>query len=280
MNLRQIQQQFKTELGELYPNNEIENFFFWSIEAVLDFKRIDFSLNSTTTLHQDNEVELKAILERLKQQEPIQYILGSTEFYGLAFKVNPNVLIPRPETEELVDWVITDCKNSNPLTILDIGTGSGCIPISIKKNLNYHQITGMDVSRDALEIAKHNAQFNQVDVHFMTQDVLKLNALAIDADIIISNPPYVKLAEKAHMADNVLKYEPHLALFVENDAPLVFYRKICELAQNNSRPTSVYFELNEYHKKEYIALLENFDAISYEFRLDYREKPRMLKVEF
>jgi release factor glutamine methyltransferase len=280
MTVKEVQNEFKTALEALNPSGEIDNFFFWSIEEVLGMTRIDFSLDPNTSMDEANLAKLMAILERLKQQEPIQYILGVTEFYGLRFEVNPSVLIPRPETEELVDWVISDCRNSKPLTILDIGTGSGCIPISIKKNLEQHKVYGLDISQDALKTAERNAKSNMVLVHFMQQDVLKLNDLPIDADVIISNPPYVKIAEQSQMAENVLKYEPHLALFVENNDPLVFYRKICKLAKNMDRSTCVYFELNEFHKDDYSAMAEYLDCLSYEFRQDFRGSPRMLKLKF
>jgi len=280
MTVKEVQQEFKTALETLYPSGEIENFFFWSIEEVSGMRRIDFSLNPNTSLDENNLSKLKVILERLKQQEPIQYILGVTEFYGLRFEVDPSVLIPRPETEELVDWVISDCRNLKPLNILDIGTGSGCIPISIKKNLEQHKLYGMDISQQAIQTAKRNAQLNAVEVNFVEQDVLKLETLVMAPDVIISNPPYVKHAEQQQMAANVLKYEPHLALFVENDDPLVFYRKICKLAKNNVRPTRVYFELNEFHKDDYRAMAEHLDCLSYEFRQDFRGRPRMLKLEF
>ena len=279
MTLKDVHQQFNNELISLNANNEIDNFFFWAIEEVLAFKRIDYSLNSNAPVEADKLVILNSILERLKQHEPIQYILGYAEFYGLRFEVNSNVLIPRPETEELVDWVINEHHDSSPLTVLDIGTGSGCIPISIKKHMQHHQVFGLDISNAALDLAKHNAQRNNVEVHFLQQDVLKLVRLAFEVDVIVSNPPYVKYAEQQQMAKNVLEYEPHQALFVDNDDPLVFYRKIGELAKNNDRPTSVYFELNEFHKVDYIAMLQDLECHSYEFRSDFRGSPRLLKIK-
>ena len=280
MTLKEIRQKFIYDLNSLYTSNEIETFFYWSIEDVLQLKRVDFSLNPNQNLSETSKDVLDSIIKRLTNQEPIQYILGYTEFYGLQFKVNPKVLIPRPETEDLVDWVIRDYKSNKTLNVLDLGTGSGCIPISIKKNLPQHQVYGVDISEEALQVARHNARINTVEVSFMQHDVLALRSFPVETDIIISNPPYVKYAEQSEISKNVLEYEPHLALFVANNNPLVFYQKICELAKNNSRPTSVYFELNEYHTKDYLAMLETIGCSFYEFRKDYRAKTRMLKVVF
>lgn len=280
MTLKEVYNKFLNELVSFYSKNEIENHFFWSIEEVLGLRKIQYSLNADQNVEEDKQFKLKGILDRLKQQEPIQYILGYTEFYGLRFEVNSTVLIPRPETEELVDWVIKDHQNSEPLSILDVGTGSGCIPITIKSQLERHQVFGVDISKDALETAKHNAKRNNVEVNFIKADILSMNKLPIEADVIISNPPYVKYSEQAQMAKNVLDYEPHLALFVENEDPLVFYRKIIALAKNKGRPTDVYFELNAFHKDDYIAMLKDLDCQSYEFRSDFRGKPRLLKVKF
>jgi release factor glutamine methyltransferase len=276
----ELKQDFRSRLDSIFAISEIDNFFYWIAEDVLNLKRIDISLSPNRQIDEDSLQKIFNYLDRLKQHEPIQYILGYTEFYGLKFNVNKNVLIPRPETEELVDWVIRDCKNHNGLRLLDIGTGSGCIPISIKKKLVNSHVYGLDISKEALKVAKTNAQLNRAEVHWIEQDVLKWMSIPIDLDVIVSNPPYVKQEEKNQMFRNVLAYEPHLALFVENEDPLIFYQKICALAQNNKRPTTVYFELNEFHKDEYMTMINAFKPKHFEFRNDFRGATRMLKCIF
>jgi len=194
----------------------------WVLESVLGLSRLDIHVSPETPIDHSLWSRAEEAFRRRAAGEPLQYILGTQEFRGLDMSVRPGVLIPRPETEELVDWVIKDHQNSEPLSILDVGTGSGCIPITIKSQLKRHQVFGVDISKDALETAKHNAKRNNVEVNFIKADILSMNKLPIEADVIISNPPYVKYSEQAQMAKNVLDYEPHLALFVENEDPLVF----------------------------------------------------------
>ncbi len=278
--LLELKAEFGAQLQSKYSTSEIDQFFYWTVEDVLGLKRIDVSLNPKTTVEDSKYQTLSEYLQRLNNEEPIQYILGYTEFYGLDFNVNKNVLIPRPETEALVDWVINDCENLDSKTILDIGTGSGCIPVVLKKHLNHCNVYGLDISKKALEVAKANAQKHKVDIGFVECDILNSKKLPVETDIIVSNPPYVKQSEKLQMAKNVLDYEPHSALFVDDNDPLLFYKKIGELAQNNKRPTSVYFELNEFLKNDYESLIKGFDVKSFEFRKDFRGATRMLKCEF
>ncbi len=278
MTTKALQTQFHKSLSDIYPKSEIDTFFYWIVEEVLQLKRIDVSLNPGFEI---NQVDLKTIknhLNRLQQHEPIQYILGQTEFYGMTFKVNSEVLIPRPETEELVEWIVTDIKDQSKKQILDIGTGSGCIAIALKKKLQSCKVTGIDVSETALNIAFKNAQINGVEIKFIQQDILNLDSLDENIDVIVSNPPYVRALEKEMMRDNVLKFEPHQALFVENNDALLFYRKILTLAKKASKPTYIYFEINQYLSDDLKELLNNEKLTSFTFRKDFKGNDRMLKV--
>ncbi len=208
--------------------------------------------------------------------------MGETEFYGLPFYVNENTLIPRPETEELVEWIIKDCyvprNDARTIRILDIGTGSGCIAISLAKNIPNAEVFALDVSEKTLTIAKKNAVRNGVNVTFLHQSVLEIEDLGQQFDIIVSNPPYVRHLEKAEINKNVLEYEPHLALFVEDNDALLFYRKITELAQKNLPENGqLYFEINQYLGKEMLELLEKYHFKNIELRKDIYGNDRMIK---
>ena len=220
-------------------------------------------------------------MEELKKEVPIQYLLGKTHFYGLDFEVNENVLIPRPETEELVEWIINENKaidKKKKVKILDIGTGSGCIAISLAKNLPNAEVYAIDVSKKALETAKRNAISNNVEIIFMLKNVLELEILKSNYDIIVSNPPYVRNLEKEEIKKNVLDYEPHLALFVEDNDALIFYRKIASLAQKNLLENGqLYFEINQYLGKEMTDLLEEMNFKNIELRKDIYDNDRMIK---
>jgi release factor glutamine methyltransferase len=220
-------------------------------------------------------------LDSLKNEIPIQYLLGKTSFYGLDFEVNPAVLIPRPETEELVDWIISYDqihKSTKPLRILDIGTGSGCIAISLAKNIPNSQVFAIDVSEKALATAQKNAEINNVKVAFLEENILETDDLEQQFDIIVSNPPYVRQLEKQEIKKNVLDNEPHLALFVEDNDALVFYRKIAELAQKNLLPNGqLFFEINQYLGKEMMELLEKMGFKNIELRKDIYGNDRMIQ---
>jgi release factor glutamine methyltransferase len=220
MKIKQYRTQFIQELSPFYDAYEAESFFYLILENKHRLRQIDLALNHELTFSKSDFVIWDSILEKLKKEVPIQYLLGKTHFYGLEFDVNENVLIPRPETEELVEWIINENLNtakSRKLKILDIGTGSGCIAISLAKNLPNADVHAIDVSKKALETAKWNALSNKVNVTFMYKDILELEALKCDFDIIVSNPPYVRNLEKAEIKKNVLDYEPHLALFVDEN---------------------------------------------------------------
>lgn len=279
MRIKDYKTQFTAALSELYDTLEGESFFYLILENTKQLKRIDLALAPDLELSETEIINWNAILEKLKQEIPIQYILGITHFYGLEFEVNENVLIPRPETEELVEWILSNPqihKSTNP-QILDIGTGSGCIAIALAKNLPNAKVFSIDVSEKALETAKKNAERNDANVIFIQKNILETEDLEEQFDIIVSNPPYVRNLEKTEIKKNVLDNEPHLALFVEDNDALVFYRKITTLAQKNLKPKGqLYFEINQYLGEEMVELLKASDFNNIELRKDIYENDRML----
>jgi release factor glutamine methyltransferase len=278
MLLKKYKSNFIQELSSIYDEMEAESFFYLILEHLHQFKRIDLALNPDFEISESDKVRWENILSELKTQKPIQYILGETEFYGLKFIVDENVLIPRPETEELVDLIVSSFKSqTSKLRILDIGTGSGCIPISLKKNLPNAEVFAIDVSENALEIAKKNAKLNGVEVNFILKNILETNDLEQQFDIIVSNPPYVRMLEKEEIKTNVLEYEPHLALFVEDNDALIFYRKIAQLAKKSlTENGKLYFEINQYLGKETVILLEKMDFKNIELLQDIYGNDRMI----
>jgi release factor glutamine methyltransferase len=262
--MKQTIRYIKDSLSGLYEPSEIESFISLIFNSLFGYSRKDLILNSCQVFSTSDFQKVSAIVTKLKIHEPIQYILGVTEFYGLRFKVEPGVLIPRFETEELVDLIVKRRKNES-IKILDIGTGSGCIAISLKKMLPDADIWGCDISEKALEIALENAILNDVEVKFMKFDVLdNENFDESGFDLIVSNPPYITLKEKTLMRENVLNNEPHIALFVPDDDPLLFYQAIVIKAKGLlQRQGELFFEINEAYGKEITSLLvENgFDAL-------------------
>ncbi|WP_394421115.1 peptide chain release factor N(5)-glutamine methyltransferase [Tenacibaculum mesophilum] len=280
MLLKQYKTYFSEQLISVYPQTEIDTFFFFLIDEYLNLQRIDLTLRPNFEIPSNKKTLLNEALLRLKKEEPIQYILGKTEFYGFPFMVNENTLIPRPETEELVEWVIQEInKKQELLSILDIGTGTGCIPISLKKYVSKTSVSAIDISEEALKVAEKNAILNKVEVSFIHQDILKTKKLSNKFDIIISNPPYVRELEKNEIKKNVLENEPHLALFVENDNPLLFYKKIADLAKNNLTKTGLlFFEINQYLSKETVEMLKDKGFTKVELRKDLFGNNRMIKA--
>ena len=283
MLIKNYKSQFVTQLLPIYDAQEVESFFYLIMENKRQLRRIDLALDINLAFSETEIQEWNSILGKLKLQIPIQYILGSTEFYGLPFLVNENVLIPRPETEELVQWIISNnltIQKSNNLKILDIGTGSGCIAISLAKNLPNATVFALDISEKALAISQKNAEINNVNVNFINKDILKINDfkdLTTQFDIIVSNPPYVRNLEKAEINKNVLDNEPHLALFVEDEDALIFYRKIAQLAQENlAENGQLYFEINQYLGKETKELVEKLNFQNIELRKDIYGNDRMI----
>ena len=282
MLLREIKNIYHSELDAIYPKEEVDSFFYLAIEHYFDLERFVLALQPNLALSKDEEQPLFEVLHKLCLEKPIQYILGSAHFMDMDFTVNENVLIPRPETEELVRWVLADLEmyENKEISILDIGTGSGCIAISLAKNIPRAKVYGLDISKKALAIAKENAVMNKVEVVFVEADILEIETFNKKVDIIVSNPPYIRMLEKNRMKPNVIQNEPGSALFVPDDDPLVFYRKIIEYAKKNLKPDGrLYLEINQYLGKATKALLEN-DFTKVELRKDLYGNDRMLKGQF
>jgi len=264
---------FREELSAVTDEREITSWYYISMEYLLVYNRSDCIINSNQVLNKSQLSKIKQIVAELKIHKPIQYILGKTEFYGLKIKVNEHTLIPRPETEQLVDWILKE----NFGAALDIGTGSGCIPIALAKNTDA-KVLAIDVSEDALLIAEENAKNNEVEIDFIHQDILQTNSLQ-KVDLIVSNPPYVLESEKEKMQENVLDYEPELALFVEDKNPLIFYKKIASLAFNFLNENGkLFFEINAKFGKETIEMLANIGFVNIELKKDMNDKDRMIKA--
>ena len=281
MTFKEIKSSFRSELYPFFDEQEIDSFFYLVLEKFHQLKRVDLALQPNLKVSESELVQWKLVLEQLKNQKPIQYIVGETFFCDLIFKVNEHTLIPRPETEELVYWILEEVKNISISTIVDIGTGTGCIPISLKKNLPKSTVFGIDISEEALKVANENAQMNEVDVQFMQKNILETSDLQNQFDVIVSNPPYVRNLEKAEINANVLAFEPHLALFVSDEDPLIFYRKIAELAKNNLKQNGLlFFEINQYVGKETVSLLADLGFKNIELRKDIYGNDRMVKTSF
>ena len=264
---------FRKELASIFEDREVVSLAYLSVEHLLGYSRSDCIIHANKSIDVKISNEFKHIIMNLKTKKPLQYILGETEFYGFKLKVNKDTLIPRPETEEIVDWVLKE----NFKSALDIGTGSGCIAIALAKYSNAN-ISAIDISRDALKIAKENAILNNVKVAFTQQDIFQIRTLA-KVDLIVSNPPYVLNSEKAKMKENVLEYEPHSALFVSNKNPLVFYKKITDLATKSlRRKGKLFFEINEQFANELIILLTQKGFVDIELKKDINDRDRMIKA--
>jgi release factor glutamine methyltransferase len=290
MLLKQYKTHFFDSLKNIQDEQEIESFFFILTEYLHNLKRVDVALNPNFEISDAAIEKWNAILAQLQQEKPIQYITGEAWFYGLQFEVNENTLIPRPETEELVEWILNSpiIKHPSPINILDIGTGTGCIPISLKANLSQANVSAIDISEKALEVAKRNAELNKVEINFIQANILEVEDLSklatsnfqlpTSIDIIVSNPPYVRNLEKQEIKKNVLDYEPHLALFVEDTDALLFYRKIAQLALKNlSSNGLLFFEINQYLGKETVELLENLGFKNIELKKDIYGNNRMIR---
>ena len=282
MKLKDFRTFFNNELSELYPKKEIDAFFFRSVEAILDLQIMDVFMKENTNIEKENLAVLQIIIGRLKLEEPIQYILGTTEFFGYTFNVNPGVLIPRPETEELISWVKeTYLNNSEKLSILDIGTGSGCIAITLKKEILNSEVSAMDISEKAIKTATKNASLNEVAVNFIQHDILSTTNMEDTFDVIVSNPPYVRNLEKEEIKNNVLNNEPHLALFVDDDNPLIFYKRIADFAKDNLKKAgSLFFEINQYLGEETKQMLLDKGFKNVVLKKDLFGNDRMIKANY
>ncbi|NDV44036.1 peptide chain release factor N(5)-glutamine methyltransferase [Flagellimonas sediminis] len=307
MLLRDIKNIFHNDLGKIYPKEEIDSFFYSCIENYLKMERFILAIKPNIVLTKEEEQPLFDALAQLKQEKPLQYILGIAHFMELELKVNEHVLIPRPETEELVQWILEDANNQrseirelisdvrdgklseekgenpnlrpSPLTILDIGTGSGCIAIALAKQLPNAKVYALDISEEALKVAQENAKTNQVDVEFIHKNILDPELdLELQFDIIVSNPPYVRNLEKSEMNKNVKEYEPNLALFVPDDDALVFYRAIAQFSERHlAKQGSLYLEINQYLGEETKSVLKAHNFSEIELRKDIFGNDRMLK---
>ena len=268
----------RKSLSEIYSDSEIVAFAFLVLENITGRSRAQILAEKELKLTESEWKLAVSFIDRLKKHEPIQYILGETEFDGLKFKVTPAVLIPRPETEELVDWIIRDYSSKGKIKIIDIGTGSGCISISLKKRLKNADVYALDVSVDALNLAKENATSNDADVHFVQADILKMDDLDEKYDVIVSNPPYVLASDSRYMQHSVLDYEPNIALFVSDDNPLLFYRKIADLAKNNlTENGNLYFEIHHKQGSNVVQFLQSTGFREITLRKDLSGNDRMIR---
>ena len=297
VTLEEFQALFREELKDIYPQGEIDTFFLLSLEDLAGILRDEVSIRKSEKLKPLVADKLISVIQGLKTQRPIQYILGSTEFYGCKIRVNEQVLIPRPETEELVHLILSDVqKNTNPPTtlhkgeinVLDIGTGSGCIAIALKKKIPNANVSAIDISDEALLVAKANAILNQTKITFLQADILapslkggdninsSLQGGRYGFDVVVSNPPYIRLSEKEAMHKNVLEHEPHLALFVNDNDPLLFYKHIADFALNNLSSTGkLYFEINEALGNEVKKMMESKGFKKVEVKKDMSGKDRI-----
>ncbi|MES2379385.1 MAG: peptide chain release factor N(5)-glutamine methyltransferase [Bacteroidota bacterium] len=277
---------FKQELNSLYDVQETEAITLTVLTEVLNTSKGIIKAFPEKELTITQQEEANNILARLKTGKPLQYVLGYTEFYGLKFLVNPTTLIPRPETEELVQWALAEVAAAGAVAvsnILDIGTGSGCIAISLKKNLRNAQVSAIDISAEALQTAKQNAILNEVEINFIETDILNPQTnnslLTTHYSLLISNPPYVTLEDKKKMHTNVTDFEPHTALFVPEDDPLIFYKAIADFAVANlAKGGLLFFEINESLGKETVELLTSKGFKDVELRQDMSGKDRMVKA--
>jgi release factor glutamine methyltransferase len=274
---------YKQGLATLYDRNEAEALTLLAVNEITTFSKAKIKAFPENKLTAPQSEILENILIKLETGEPIQYILGKTEFYGLPFYVNPSVLIPRPETEELVEWAIKSVGDAQLKggSILDIGTGSGCIAISLKKNFPRCNVSAIDISKEALETANENAKLNEVDIEFIEADMLNLKSEIGHSkfEIIISNPPYVTLHDKTQMHTNVNDFEPHTALFVPEDDPLIFYRAIADFAITNvTNDGFLFFEINESLGAETVDLLKVKGFKYIELRKDMVGRHRMIRA--
>jgi release factor glutamine methyltransferase len=287
--VKEVSSVFRGTLVSLYDTREIDSLCTVTLVEHIGFSSAKIKAFPESELTPEQSVEIKKVLIRLKTGEPIQYILGHTEFYGLQFKVNPSVLIPRPETEELVEWLISSVRSwqlavgsgHQTLKILDIGTGSGCIAISLKKNLKDAEVSAIDISTEALKTAKGNAKLNRAVINFIHADILNLKSeIEIPKfEIIVSNPPYVTQADKKQMHINVTDFEPHTALFVPKNDPLIFYKAIADFAAKHlSQNGLLFLEINESYGKQIVELLTHKSFKNIELKKDMSDRFRMIKA--
>lgn len=272
-------QKLRDNLGSIYPQGEVEAMIRIIFEELMGYSTVDLILRRESDLPPFIYEKIDDIISRLKQKEPLQYILGCTQFHGHKFRVTPATLIPRPETQQLVDLIVEQNQESD-LSVLDIGTGSGCIAISLARALRFASVSAIDVSAQALAVAKENATALKARVKFIEADALNLSAPKLPLlNIIVSNPPYICDKEKAAIDDNVLRYEPHTALFVPDDNPLLFYNAIANYAIAALLPGGkLYFEINPIYAKELASAVKSLGFNDIELIRDLYGKERFLSA--
>ncbi|MCM1153609.1 MAG: peptide chain release factor N(5)-glutamine methyltransferase [Muribaculum sp.] len=267
----------REELTPIYGQGESDAMIRLIFEHLKNWGPVDIIIHERQPVSEFIEGEIDKILERLRRHEPIQYILGMTYFYGMNFRVGPGVLIPRPETEELIDIIVNSNKEKD-LKVLDIATGSGCIAIALSRNLLFPQVEAFDISPKALEVARRNAEVLKTRVDFFEADMFKWMPKEADYDIIVSNPPYIDSSEKDDMAPNVLHYEPHEALFVPDDNPMAYYKRIADIGMAGLKPGGrLYLEINPRHADELVEYYKGKDYTDVAIQLDIHGKKRFLK---
>ena len=280
--VKDIRNHYCEQLCSIYDKDEANAMILILLEHYFNINRVKIALEPQLRLSESEMLTFHFAVKDLLKNKPIQYIIGETEFCDLKFKVNENVLIPRPETSELVMKIVNSQRSTanSQQSILDIGTGSGCIAISLAKMISGSEVYALDISEKALEVAKENAVNNNVEVTFIHDDILSLkNKIYTKFDIIVSNPPYVRELEKAEMRDNVLNWEPHNALFVSDNNPLIFYRSILEFAKSHLKENGeIWFEINEFLGKEMTELCNEMGFSQVEVFNDFRGKERVLLV--
>jgi len=276
-NFNQCKEIFLDSLKENLPSREIENIFFELLFFKMNWERVDYLLNKNQKLSQKEVSFFKNCLEKINKNIPVQYITGQSNFCNLLIKVNPNVLIPRPETEELVHLILNNHNQDSLKEILDIGTGSGCIIIALKKTLPNTNCTAIDISKEAIRTAKANAVLNKVEVDFITKDILDYKNEEKSWDMIVSNPPYIPISNKKHMHPNVVQNEPTQALFVENEEPLKYYQIISDFANNHLKKNGkIYFEIHEDFANDVVNLLSTKKHFKTTVHKDFQGKKRFV----
>jgi len=264
---------FKNELAGISNSREIFNWAYITINNLFGYDRANCIINQNQKISLHQRKKIKRIVSQLKKNKPIQYILEECVFFDLKFKVNSSVLIPRPETEELVKWILKDEFKS----MIDIGTGSGCIAISIAKNKNVN-VNAIDISNTSIKLAKKNAEFHGVSINFLNIDILTEN-ISNKVDIVVSNPPYVLKKEKKHMNKNVIDYEPEIAIFVDDNNPFIFYKIIAKKAKKIlNRNGKIYFEINENYSEEVMKILKDYGYVNIKLKKDINDRNRMIKA--
>jgi release factor glutamine methyltransferase len=279
MTIKQLEQYFTGGLSALYDAQEAVQLFYMTAEHVSGIRRTQLKLQSALVIDAEQESAYLKILSALKEGKPLQHIFAEAWFYGLKFKVNSSVLIPRPETEELVHWMLETASAYQINRLLDIGTGSGCIAVTLKKKLAHTRADALDISPEALVVASENAALNAVEVNFIQGDIMVYEGTG-GYDMIVSNPPYITPRERLDMHHNVLDYEPELALFVPEDNPLIFYKATADFALAHLNPSGyLFFEINEYFGKEMIEMLHDKGFTAIELRKDMQGKDRMIRCQ-